>query len=222
MDFTIKLSWPLSSLHVNVCRCSQLDLRGCALREVSISIQRDGEPQDTPFSCRVGEIMVRQWEPLVSNVFSILYMVRDPDKSLFTFEQQKKLLRYYYYFLTATTTSAVSVFQTSADISPFNAFTLTDTSNPFRPQVFTLEQQKNFSPIHNLLYNLQLLPVLTLQLTLQQTPSVYSLFVFFRTFTLIYIFSSLHRLHLNWPVISVQGLNLLNRIFNSFQHIHIK
>ncbi|XP_044037965.1 cytosolic endo-beta-N-acetylglucosaminidase isoform X2 [Siniperca chuatsi] len=38
-------------------RCSQLELSGCALREVSVSIQRDGEPQDTPFSCRVGEIM---------------------------------------------------------------------------------------------------------------------------------------------------------------------
>ncbi|XP_042247664.1 cytosolic endo-beta-N-acetylglucosaminidase isoform X1 [Thunnus maccoyii] len=38
-------------------RCSQLDLRGCALREVCFSIQRDGEPQDTPFTCRVGEIM---------------------------------------------------------------------------------------------------------------------------------------------------------------------
>lgn len=162
MDFTIKLSWPLSSLHVNVCRCSQLDLRGCALREVSISIQRDGEPQDTPFSCRVGEIMVRQWEPLVSNVFSILYMVRDPDKSLFTFEQQKKLLRYYYYFLTATTTSAVSVFQTSADISPFNASTLTHTSNPFRPQVFTLEQQKNFSPSNS---HISVHTQLTLQFT---------------------------------------------------------
>lgn len=39
-------------------RCSQLELRGCALREVSVNIQRDGEPQDTPFSCRVGEIML--------------------------------------------------------------------------------------------------------------------------------------------------------------------
>ncbi|XP_070778623.1 cytosolic endo-beta-N-acetylglucosaminidase [Enoplosus armatus] len=39
-------------------RCSQLELRGCALREVSISIRRDGDPQDTPFSCRVGEIML--------------------------------------------------------------------------------------------------------------------------------------------------------------------
>ncbi|KAM9346062.1 cytosolic endo-beta-N-acetylglucosaminidase [Symphorus nematophorus] len=39
-------------------RCSQLELRGCALREVCFSIKRDGEPQDTPFSCRLGEIML--------------------------------------------------------------------------------------------------------------------------------------------------------------------
>nr|XP_046270257.1 cytosolic endo-beta-N-acetylglucosaminidase isoform X2 [Scatophagus argus] len=38
-------------------RCSQLELQGCALREVCLSIRRDGEPRDTPFSCRVGEIM---------------------------------------------------------------------------------------------------------------------------------------------------------------------
>ncbi|XP_068434849.1 cytosolic endo-beta-N-acetylglucosaminidase [Clinocottus analis] len=38
--------------------CAQLELRGCALREVCVSIQRDGPPQDTPFSCRVGEIML--------------------------------------------------------------------------------------------------------------------------------------------------------------------
>ncbi|XP_068587605.1 cytosolic endo-beta-N-acetylglucosaminidase [Cebidichthys violaceus] len=38
--------------------CSQLELRGCALREVCLRIQRDGPPQDTPFSCRVGEIML--------------------------------------------------------------------------------------------------------------------------------------------------------------------
>ncbi|XP_042360147.1 cytosolic endo-beta-N-acetylglucosaminidase isoform X2 [Plectropomus leopardus] len=37
--------------------CSQLELRGCALREVCFSIERVGEPLDTPFSCRVGEIM---------------------------------------------------------------------------------------------------------------------------------------------------------------------
>ncbi|XP_060945922.1 cytosolic endo-beta-N-acetylglucosaminidase [Limanda limanda] len=39
-------------------RCLQLELRGCTLREVGVSIQRRGDPQDTPFSCRVGEIMV--------------------------------------------------------------------------------------------------------------------------------------------------------------------
>ncbi|XP_059203698.1 cytosolic endo-beta-N-acetylglucosaminidase [Centropristis striata] len=38
--------------------CSQLELRGCSLREVCLNIQRNGEPQDTPFSCRVGEIML--------------------------------------------------------------------------------------------------------------------------------------------------------------------
>ncbi|KAK9535735.1 hypothetical protein VZT92_008098 [Zoarces viviparus] len=38
--------------------CSQLELRGCPLREVCLSIERDGPPQDTPFSCRVGEIML--------------------------------------------------------------------------------------------------------------------------------------------------------------------
>ncbi|XP_029364021.1 cytosolic endo-beta-N-acetylglucosaminidase [Echeneis naucrates] len=39
-------------------RCSQLDLGGCALKEVSVTIQRTGEPQDTMFSCRMGEIML--------------------------------------------------------------------------------------------------------------------------------------------------------------------
>ncbi|CAJ1076926.1 cytosolic endo-beta-N-acetylglucosaminidase [Xyrichtys novacula] len=39
-------------------RCSQLELRGCALREVCLSIQRDGEPEDTHFSCRLGQILV--------------------------------------------------------------------------------------------------------------------------------------------------------------------
>ncbi|XP_033969683.1 cytosolic endo-beta-N-acetylglucosaminidase isoform X1 [Trematomus bernacchii] len=38
--------------------CSQLELRGCALREVSVSIQRDRERQETPISCRVGEILL--------------------------------------------------------------------------------------------------------------------------------------------------------------------
>lgn len=53
----------LCSFYVTVCRCSQLELSGCALREVCFSIQRDGVPQDTPFTCRVGEIMVRQLFP---------------------------------------------------------------------------------------------------------------------------------------------------------------
>ncbi|XP_026180466.1 cytosolic endo-beta-N-acetylglucosaminidase [Mastacembelus armatus] len=38
--------------------CSQLELPGCALRELCVKIQRKGELQDTPFSCRVGEIML--------------------------------------------------------------------------------------------------------------------------------------------------------------------
>ncbi|XP_040919042.1 cytosolic endo-beta-N-acetylglucosaminidase [Toxotes jaculatrix] len=38
--------------------CSLLELQGCAMREVGVSIQRNGEPQDTAFSCRVGEIML--------------------------------------------------------------------------------------------------------------------------------------------------------------------
>lgn len=41
-----------------LCRCSQLELQGCVLREVGVCLVRDGEPKDTPFSCRVGEIMV--------------------------------------------------------------------------------------------------------------------------------------------------------------------
>lgn len=39
-------------------RCSQLELRGCALREVCMSIQRDAEPEDTHFSCTLGQIMI--------------------------------------------------------------------------------------------------------------------------------------------------------------------
>ncbi|XP_010782610.1 cytosolic endo-beta-N-acetylglucosaminidase-like [Notothenia coriiceps] len=38
--------------------CSQLELCGCALREVSVSIQRDREAQEMPISCRVGEILL--------------------------------------------------------------------------------------------------------------------------------------------------------------------
>lgn len=39
-------------------RCSELELHGCVLREVCVRIQRDGAAQDTPFNCRVGEIMI--------------------------------------------------------------------------------------------------------------------------------------------------------------------
>uniref|UniRef100_A0A8K9VGU1 Cytosolic endo-beta-N-acetylglucosaminidase n=1 Tax=Oncorhynchus mykiss TaxID=8022 RepID=A0A8K9VGU1_ONCMY len=53
----------------NVCvcvcaRCSQLELQGCALRDVCVSVQRDGGDKDTPFKCRVGEIMILDAESL--------------------------------------------------------------------------------------------------------------------------------------------------------------
>lgn len=47
-----------SRCSVTVCRCAQLELQDCTLRELCLSIQRDGEPLDTPFVCRVGEITV--------------------------------------------------------------------------------------------------------------------------------------------------------------------
>ncbi|XP_068605972.1 cytosolic endo-beta-N-acetylglucosaminidase [Brachionichthys hirsutus] len=37
-------------------RCSVLEHRGCTLKEVGISIRRDGPPRAMPFSCRLGEI----------------------------------------------------------------------------------------------------------------------------------------------------------------------
>uniref|UniRef100_A0A7N8XD03 Cytosolic endo-beta-N-acetylglucosaminidase n=1 Tax=Mastacembelus armatus TaxID=205130 RepID=A0A7N8XD03_9TELE len=52
------MSWSFCSLHVTMYSCSQLELPGCALRELCVKIQRKGELQDTPFSCRVGEIML--------------------------------------------------------------------------------------------------------------------------------------------------------------------
>nr|XP_019959230.1 PREDICTED: cytosolic endo-beta-N-acetylglucosaminidase isoform X1 [Paralichthys olivaceus] len=39
-------------------RCLQLELCGCTLREVGVNIQRMGDLKDTPFTCRVGEIML--------------------------------------------------------------------------------------------------------------------------------------------------------------------
>ncbi|XP_057717426.1 cytosolic endo-beta-N-acetylglucosaminidase [Corythoichthys intestinalis] len=38
-------------------RYSKLDLQGCILREIGVNIQLVGEPSDTTFSCRMGEIM---------------------------------------------------------------------------------------------------------------------------------------------------------------------
>uniref|UniRef100_A0A4W6F095 Cytosolic endo-beta-N-acetylglucosaminidase n=1 Tax=Lates calcarifer TaxID=8187 RepID=A0A4W6F095_LATCA len=40
-------------------KCLQLESCGCALKDICVSIQRNGEPQDTPFSCRMGEIMLQ-------------------------------------------------------------------------------------------------------------------------------------------------------------------
>ncbi|KAM3597514.1 uncharacterized protein V6R79_005558 [Siganus canaliculatus] len=39
-------------------RCSQVELGGCTLKEVRLRIERNGAPGDTPFSCRVGEVML--------------------------------------------------------------------------------------------------------------------------------------------------------------------
>lgn len=39
-------------------RSSVLEGQGCSLREVCVNIHREGEPQDTPFSCRLGQIML--------------------------------------------------------------------------------------------------------------------------------------------------------------------
>lgn len=52
-------------LHGTVCRFWQLERPGCALREVNVSIQRKEELQDKPFTCRVGEIMVRDCAQLL-------------------------------------------------------------------------------------------------------------------------------------------------------------
>ncbi|KAG5279327.1 hypothetical protein AALO_G00076580 [Alosa alosa] len=46
-------------------RCFQLELSGCALRDICVNITRDGPPKDTTFTCRVGEIMVLDSESLL-------------------------------------------------------------------------------------------------------------------------------------------------------------
>lgn len=42
------------------CRCHQLEHLVCTLREICVSIQSRRKDVDVPFTCRVGEIMVRQ------------------------------------------------------------------------------------------------------------------------------------------------------------------
>lgn len=70
---TLTLCWHLDwlrascPLHGTVCRFWQLKRPGCALKEVNVSIQSKEELQDTPFTCRVGEIMVRH--NLASSVY---------------------------------------------------------------------------------------------------------------------------------------------------------
>lgn len=39
-------------------RCWVLSGQGCSLREISVKIQREGDPEDAPFSCRLGHIML--------------------------------------------------------------------------------------------------------------------------------------------------------------------
>ncbi|KAL2101498.1 hypothetical protein ACEWY4_003259 [Coilia grayii] len=46
-------------------RCFELELSGCALRDICVNITRDGPAQDTQFNCRVGEIMVLDAESLL-------------------------------------------------------------------------------------------------------------------------------------------------------------
>ncbi|KAM6957282.1 cytosolic endo-beta-N-acetylglucosaminidase [Aplochiton taeniatus] len=57
--------------YIPMCRCSQLALQGCVLREVCVCVVRNGEPKDTPFSCRVGEIMVLDASSLVVPIEAI-------------------------------------------------------------------------------------------------------------------------------------------------------
>lgn len=60
---------------MTVCRCAQLELQDCTerLRELCLSIQRDGEPLDTPFVCRVGEITVSSCHKITTPTSSIFY-----------------------------------------------------------------------------------------------------------------------------------------------------
>ncbi|XP_061080707.1 LOW QUALITY PROTEIN: cytosolic endo-beta-N-acetylglucosaminidase [Conger conger] len=61
-------AWTLDGWTV---RCLLLELRGCALRDVSLNVSRDGGDQDVPFSCRIGEIVVMDAESLTVPPLSV-------------------------------------------------------------------------------------------------------------------------------------------------------
>lgn len=52
-------------------RCSQLELRGCVLTDVCVSVAREGEAQDMPFTCRIGEIMVLDANSLYASPYHV-------------------------------------------------------------------------------------------------------------------------------------------------------
>ncbi|KAJ8345547.1 hypothetical protein SKAU_G00297400 [Synaphobranchus kaupii] len=51
-------------------RCFLLELRGCALRDVCVNVSREAGDEDTPFTCRIGEIMVMDAESLTVSPLS--------------------------------------------------------------------------------------------------------------------------------------------------------
>ncbi|KAJ7989901.1 hypothetical protein DPEC_G00309290 [Dallia pectoralis] len=87
-------------------RCSQLQLKGCTLRDVCVSVQRDGALQDTPFKCRVGEIMILDADslsvPLLSvqtvQVYDVVWL-REGDKlhlnATLSWEYPAQLVRHF-------------------------------------------------------------------------------------------------------------------------------
>uniref|UniRef100_A0A3P8Y294 Cytosolic endo-beta-N-acetylglucosaminidase n=1 Tax=Esox lucius TaxID=8010 RepID=A0A3P8Y294_ESOLU len=87
-------------------RCSQLELQGCALRDVCVSVQRDGGHLDTSFKCRVGEIMILDAESLSIPLLSVeavrvsdVVWLREGDKLLLnatlTWEYPAQLVRHF-------------------------------------------------------------------------------------------------------------------------------
>ncbi|MCJ8739530.1 hypothetical protein PDJAM_G00048290 [Pangasius djambal] len=58
-----------------ITRCFLLEMTGCALREVCVSVSRkEEESQDLPFNCRIGEIMVLDAESLFNPLVPIQNM----------------------------------------------------------------------------------------------------------------------------------------------------